>query len=439
MLARGTDAAQPDIAESAGTVVGTVPAVGRVVEAVLPPRMGTPFRWLVASTWTSALGDGIAVAAGPLLVASQTSDPLLVALAGLLQRLPWLLFGLHAGVLADRLDRRRVVIAVDVLRAGVLAVLVTALITGVVDVPVVLVTVFVLGTAEVFADTTSTTLLPMVVPRADLGIGNARLMAGHLTLNELAGPAVGAALFALGSAWPFAVQAVCLLLSALLVSRMVVPRLPAPEGPRHVGRDIAEGLRWTWGNPAVRTLTLAIVTFNVTWGAAWSVLVLYAGERLGLGPVGFGLLTTVAGLGGIVGTAGYDWLERHASLAWIMRVGLAIETLTHLGLALTTTPWVAMVIMFAFGAHAFVWGTTSRTVRMRAVPLELQGRVGSVYKLGVFGGIVAGQALGGVIARIWGVTGPFWFAFAGSAVILALIWRELAHIAHADEEAVRAG
>ncbi len=439
MLARGTDAAQPDIAQSAGTVVGTVPAVGRVVEAVLPPRMGTPFRWLVASTWTSALGDGIAVAAGPLLVASQTSDPLLVALAGLLQRLPWLLFGLHAGVLADRLDRRRVVIAVDVLRAGVLAVLVTALITGVVDVPVVLLTVFVLGTAEVFADTTSTTLLPMVVPRADLGIGNARLMAGHLTLNELAGPAVGAALFALGSAWPFAVQAVCLLLSALLVSRMVVPRLPAPEGPRHVGRDIAEGLRWTWGNPAVRTLTLAIVTFNVTWGAAWSVLVLYAGERLGLGPVGFGLLTTVAGLGGIVGTAGYDWLERHASLAWIMRVGLAIETLTHLGLALTTTPWVAMVIMFAFGAHAFVWGTTSRTVRMRAVPLELQGRVGSVYKLGVFGGIVAGQALGGVIARIWGVTGPFWFAFAGSAVILALIWRELAHIAHADEEAVRAG
>ncbi len=439
MLARGTDAAQPDIAESAGTVVGTVPAVGRVVEAVLPPRMGTPFRWLVASTWTSALGDGIAVAAGPLLVASQTSDPLLVALAGLLQRLPWLLFGLHAGVLADRLDRRRVVIAVDVLRAGVLAVLVTALITGVVDVPVVLVTVFVLGTAEVFADTTSTTLLPMVVPRADLGIGNARLMAGHLTLNELAGPAVGAALFALGSAWPFAVQAVCLLLSALLVSRMVVPRLPAPEGPRHVGRDIAEGLRWTWGNPAVRTLTLAIVTFNVTWGAAWSVLVLYASERLGLGPVGFGLLTTVAGLGGIVGTAGYDWLERHASLAWIMRVGLAIETLTHLGLALTTTPWVAMVIMFAFGAHAFVWGTTSRTVRMRAVPLELQGRVGSVYKLGVFGGIVAGQALGGVIARVWGVTGPFWFAFAGSAVILALIWRELAHIAHADEQAVRAG
>jgi MFS family permease len=410
--------------------------VGRIVDAVLPARMGTPFRWLVGSAWIGNLGDGIALAAGPLLVASQTSDPLLVALAGLLQRLPWLVFGLHAGVLADRVDRRRVVIAVDLLRATVLVVLVAALVTGAVDIPVVLVAMFLLGTAEVFVDTTSATLLPMVVARGDLGIGNARMMTARITMNELIGPSVGAALFALGMAWPFVVQAVCLLLGALLVSRMVVPPLPATEGPRHVVRDIAEGFRWTWGNPAVRTLTLAIVTFNVTWGAAWSVLVLYASDRLGLGPIGFGLLTTVGALGGIAGTAGYDWLERHASLAAIMRVGLVVETLTHLGLALTTTPWVAMVILFVFGVHAFVWGTTSRTVRMRAVPPQLQGRVGSLYSIGVFGGIVAGQALGGVIARIWGITGPFWFAFVGSAVILALIWRELAHIAHADEAAL---
>jgi predicted MFS family arabinose efflux permease len=73
---------------------------------------------------------------------------------------------------------------------------------------------------------------------------------------------------------------------------------------------------------------------------------------------------------------------------------------------------------------------------MRAVPAELQGRVGSLYSIGVFGGIVAGQAVGGVVAKLWGITGPFWFAFVGSAVILVLIWRQLAHIAHADEEAL---
>jgi MFS family permease len=410
--------------------------VSRVVEAVLPARMGTPFRWLVGSSWVGNLGDGIALAAGPLLVASQTSDPLLVALAGLLQRLPWLLFGLYAGVLADRIDRRLMVIVVDVLRAGVLVVLTAALVTGAVNVPVVLAAMFLLGTAEVFVDTTSHTLLPMVVDKADLGIGNARLMTAGITMNQLVGPAVGAALFAAGMAWPFVVQAVCLALGAVLIARMVVPPLVRPEGPSHVGRDIAEGFRWTWGNSAVRTLTVTIVAFNVTYGAAWSVLVLYATRTLDMGPVGFGLLTTVGAVGGIVGTAGYDWLERHVSLANIMRVGLIVETLTMLGLAVTTTPWVAMTILFVFGAHAFIWTTTQRTVRMRAVPTELQGRVGSLYSIGVFGGIVAGQALGGVIAKIWGITGPFWFAFVGSAVLLALLWRELAHIAHADEAAL---
>jgi predicted MFS family arabinose efflux permease len=412
--------------------------VARVVEAVLPARMGTSFRWLVGSAWAGNLGDGIGLAAGPLLVATQTSDPFLVAMAGLLQRLPWLLFGLHAGVLADRLDRKLLLIAVDLVRAGVLVVLTVALVTGTVDIGVVLVTMFLLGTAEVFVDTTGATLLPMVVAKADLGIGNARLMSAGLTMNQLIGPAMGAALFAAGLAWPFVVQAVCLGLGAVLVSRMRLP-VPAPATERrHFRREIAEGFRWTWGNRAVRTLTLAIVTFNVTYGAAWSVLVLYATERLDMGAIGFGLLTSVGALGGICGTAAYDWLERHASLASIMRVGLIFETVTHLELALTTTPWVAMVILFFFGAHAFIWGTTSRTVRMRAVPTELQGRVGSLYSIGVFGGILAGQALGGVIARIWGLTGPFWFAFVGSAVILALIWKELAHIAHADEEALAA-
>jgi MFS family permease len=410
--------------------------VGRVVEAVLPTRMGTSFRWLVGSSWTSNLGDGIGLAAGPLLIASQTSDPFVVAMGGLLQGLPWLLFGLYAGVLADRVDRRRLVVAVDLVRAGVLVVLTTTLVTGSVNVPVVLTTMFLLGTAEVFADTTTGTLLPMVVSKADLGIGNARISAGSLTMNNLVGPAVGAVLFAAGTAWPFLVQAVCIALGAVLVSRMAVPPLERPATRSHIGRDIAEGFRWTWGNSAVRTLTLTIVTFNVTYGAAWSVLVLYATERLDLGPIGFGLLTTVGALGGLAGTVSYDWLERHASLATLMRVGLVIETFTHLGLALTTTGWVAMAIMFVFGAHAFVWGTTSRTVRMRAVPMELQGRVGSLYAIGVYGGIVAGQALGGVIARIWGITGPFWFAFVGSAILLALIWRELAHIAHADEESL---
>jgi predicted MFS family arabinose efflux permease len=115
-----------------------------------------------------------------------------------------------------------------------------------------------------------------------------------------------------------------------------------------------------------------------------------------------------------------------------MRAGLIIETLTHLALAVTRSAWVASAIFFVFGAHAFIWGTTSMTVRQRAVPSQLQGRVASVNTICVYGGLVVGSAVGGLLATQYGVTAPFWFAFAGSAVFVVLLWRELTRIAHAD-------
>ena len=409
--------------------------MSRLVETLAPRRLGAGFRWLLAATWTSNLGDGVALAAGPLLVASQTRDPRLVALAVLLQQLPWLLFGLVAGVLADRLDRRVLVVTVDLLRVGVLAVLTAAITTDAVSVAVVLTALFLLGTAEVFADSAAAPLLPMLVARADLAVGNARLQAGTLTLNQLVGPPVGAALFAAGAAWPFAAQGVLVAAGALLVARVALPpHRPERAARRHVVHDVAEGLRWVRHSPPVRTLILTIFIFNITYGAAWSVLVLYASDRLGLDEVGYGLITTVIAVGGLAGTASYGWITRRVSLGDVMRVGLVVETLTHLALALTTTPAVAMAVFFVFGAHAFIWGTTSVTVRQRAVPGRLQGRVTSVNGLGVYGGMVAGAALGGLIASRWGVAGPFWFAFAGSAVFCVLIWGQLGHIAHADEQ-----
>ena len=406
--------------------------MARLVQAVLPARMGTSFRWLVGSTWISNLGDGMGLAAGPLLIASQTQDPLLVALAGLLQRLPWLLFGLYAGALADRVDRQRMVVTGDLLRATVLGLLTVTLVTGSVSTAVVLAAMPLLGTAKVFADTASGTLLPMVVAEEDLGIGNARLMTGFLTTGQLVGPAVGAALFAAGMAWPFLTQSICVALGALLVAQMRLPAIGRREDSR-IGLDVVEGFRFTWGNAAVRTLTLAIVTFNVTFGAASSVLVLYATQRLGLGAVGFGLLTTVTALGGLAGTAVYDWLERHASLANIMRVGLVIETFTHLVLALTTSAAVALATLVFFGIHAFIWGTTSTVVRQRAVPDEVLGRVGGVYRVAIMGGMVIGTPVGGLLARYFGITAPFWFGFVGSALLVAILWREFDNIAHAGD------
>ncbi len=407
-----------------------------LAEVVAPSRLGRSFRWLLASSWVTNLGDGITLAAGPLLVASQTRSPLAVAMAALLQRLPWLLFGVYAGVVADRLNRRAIVIVTGLVRAAILLFLTGSILTHHVNIAVVLIALFLFGVNETFGDTSATTLLPMLVAKPDLGVANARSMTGLVVWNQLAGPPIGAALFAAGMALPFASETVCVVAGLLLMTRV---RLPA-HGTRgrqraRVRDDIREGWQWLWAHAAVRTLAITIFTFNVTFGAAWSVLVLYARERLGMGAIGFGLITTAMAAGGLIGTVSYGWLERHVRLGVIMRGGLIIETLTHLALALTRQAWLALIVFVIFGAHAFIWGTTSTSVRQRAVPAQFQGRVGSVYLTGVVGGIVIGSALGGLVATVWGVAAPFWFAFAGSAVILIVIWRSLLQIAHGDEQA----
>ena len=404
-----------------------------MLDRIAPPRMGRSFRWLLSATWVSNIGDGIALAAGPLLVASQTDNAILVALGALLQRVPWLILGLYAGALADRIDRRRMIIIADGLRAAVLLCLSLMLVTGAVNIVAVLVAMLLLGVAEVFADTSSQTLLPMVVDRDALGIGNARLAGGFLVGNQIVGPPVGAFLFALGSAAPFVTQAVLVAFSVLLVAQIATPEGPVREvDDTHVVRDIVEGVQWVMRRDAIRTLALVIVSFNVTFGAAWAVLVLYALDHLNMSEVGFGLLTTAAAVGGLVTTVTYGRIERRFDLGDVMRVCLLLEVFMHLAFALTRSGYVAMVIMFVFGAYAFVWHAVSQTVRQRATPMELQGRVGSVYMVCVFGGIVLGQALGGWIAEGWGLTAPFWFAFVGSGMTLALVWRRLSAIAHAD-------
>lgn len=417
----------------------------RAIEAVAPVRLGSPFRRLLASSLITNTGDGIALAAGPLLVASQTRDPFLVSLAVLAQTVPVLLFGFAAGVVADRVDRRRIIVAVNLVRAVILGLLAVTIATGAVSIAVVLGALFALGTAETFADVGSASLLPRLVRREDLGIANARLSGSALLTNRLVAPPIGAFVFAVGMALPFATDAACFLLGAVLVGRLRYREAPVDAGPggsagsagsRTPGgwrSDMVEGIRWLAAHPPMRTLAITIIAFNVTFGAAWSVLVLYASERLAMDEVGFGLMTTASAIGGIVGTVSYGRLERRFSLADIMRVGLLIETFTHLTLALTTIPAVALGTFVVFGAHAFVWGTTATAVRQRAVPDALLGRVTGVYHVGVFGGIVAGTPIGGLLARELGITAPFWFGFVGSAILVVALWREFDHIVHAGD------
>jgi MFS family permease len=410
-----------------------VPAL--IIDTIAPPRLGTSFRWLLAATLINNAGDGVAIAAGPLLVASQTHDPFLVSLALLSEYLPTLLFAVVGGVAADRFDRRRMVVVANLVRALVLAGLVGIIVGGAVSIALVLIALFALGTAEIFADSASSTLVPNLVAREDLGIATARMQGAFLLLNQLVAPPIGAFMFAVGMALPFAANGAAFALGAVLITRIVGSVNAERAERRGFWSDTVEGVRWLLAHPPMRTLALTIFTFNVTFGAAWGVLVLYATQRLGMDAIGFGLLTTAVAVGGVIGTLSYGWLERHFSLGNIMRVGLTIETFTHLSLALTTSPIFALATMVVFGAHAFVWGTISTVVRQRAVPNALLGRVTGVYRVAIFGGIVIGTPLGGLLAKTFGITAPFWFGFVGSALLVTILWRQFEHIAHADATA----
>ena len=211
------------------------------IDTLAPARLGVGFRWLLASSWISNLGDGIAIAAGRCWSRRSPTTRSWSRWPRLVQWLPQLLFALFAGALSDRLDRRLIVVIVDVMRA---------IVAGGhghhdrdrarLDRASCWSPSSSVATAEVFADNASQTLLPMLVRRDDLVLANARIQAGFVTLNQLAGPPIGAALFAIGMALPFIGQAILVAAGALLVSRITLPphrRDPAARQPRSATRS----------------------------------------------------------------------------------------------------------------------------------------------------------------------------------------------------------
>lgn len=388
-------------------------------------RLGADFGKLWSASAISNLGDGITMAAGPLLIASITADPALVAGAVFVQQLPWLLFSLVSGAYVDRVDRRRLIVLVNVLRAVALGALVATVAAGVVSVPVVFAVFFLVGVGETLADTASAAVLPAIVEPDLLPSANARLMATFTIGNQFVAKPLGAWLFVITPALPFGADAVSFAVAAALLA--TIRPIPAPlREPRHSLRtEIATGVRWLWRNELLRTLAVSMGLANVVFGAAFAIFVLYVRERLGLAEVGYGLMLTTFAVGGLLGTLLAPRLKARFGAAVLLRAGLLVEVMTHLTLAATTTPLVAAAVLVAFGIHTMVWGVIVLTLRQRLVPGGLLGRVGSVFGLLDVGGAALGSLLGGLFARLLGITGPFWIAAAVMAAIAAAAWRPL--------------
>jgi MFS family permease len=386
--------------------------------------LGRNYQRLWVANAVSVTGDGVTVTAGPLLAASITHDPLLVAGALFAQLLPWLIFALLSGVLVDRLEPDRLMVIVDLLRAAVIGGLAASVLTGTAHLAALYGALFILGVGSTVSDTAALSLPPLLVGTDDLVRANAGLQGARLVGAELVGPPLGAYLFVLGAGVPFAFDAATFVVGAALIASIRRRgTASAVQEPTSVRREIAEGIRWLGAHTGLRMLAAAICVMNIMMGSTLAILVLYVRVRLGLGAAGYGLLLACSAAGGVIGTVLVNRFLARFDASLLLRAGLIVECATHVSLALARRPWVAALTLVVFGVHNGIWNVVTVTLRQKAVPEQLLGRVNSVYDTFAVGGFAVGSLAGGLLARGFGLTAPFWVAAAAVAVVAMLAWR----------------
>ncbi|CAN5472097.1 MFS transporter [soil metagenome] len=382
--------------------------------------LGGNYWKLWSASAVSNLSDGIFFIALPLLALRLTDSPALIAGVAIAGRLPWLFFVLIAGALADRLDRRRTMINVDLLRVLVLGGLAIGVPLDLVTIPMLYVTAFVLGIGETFFDTAAQSVMPSIVSREQLSRANGRLYAVELSMNQFIGPPIGGLLAATGIALAFAGSAAGYLLAALSLFFMRGSFRPQRTGPpKRLHSDIVEGLRYLWGHRLLRTLAAMVGVMNLGFTAAFAVFVLYAVAPgpLGLSELGFGILSTMFAVGSVAGSILTERAERllgRSRLLFACVAGSAVS----LAVPAVTSSVVAVGAAFVVGGAATVmWNVITVSLRQGIVPDELLGRVNAGYRLLAWGTMPIGAALGGLIGELVSLEA----VFAVSAGITALL------------------
>jgi len=390
-----------------------VNATGRSI--IFGSTLNREYTKLWTASTISNLGDGVTLVAGPLLAASLTRDPALVAGLAFAQRLPWLLFSLVSGALVDRFDRRRLMAMVDFFRTGTIGILGLAVLSGWASIPLMYGVFLFLGTAETLFANASLAILPSVVSKVHLEKANGRLFAAELVANDFAGRSLGGVLYAVAASIPFLLDAGTFAASAALILALRGRyRVPRPEGmlEKTLVGEISEGLVWLLRHRLLFALAIMLGVGNLTFSATSSILVLFAGEILDLGSVGYGLLMTAGGVGGVLGSL---FAERIGSLFGTGRtlfLAMLLQAPVFAAIALSGNPFVVGAMIALEGGVAFVWNVLTFALRQVLVPDELTGRVTSVYRLLGVGSGAFGALIGGLLAREAGLVAPYWFAAA---------------------------
>jgi MFS family permease len=360
------------------------------------------FRLVFGATTFTNLGDGVLAVAFPWFATLLTRDAVLIGMVAAARQLPWLLFALPAGVLADRFDRRVILLVADACRL-LLALAAVALAlyapSGDGAVYALAALCFLLGAAEVVRDNTAQSFLPNLVAPSQLEQANGLLWSTEQLAGQFAGPPLAGLLIGFAVFLPFGVEAAMLALALALVAAIRLPKL-ARGAPQGFGPALREGLRWLWRHQSLRRLALVLGAYNFIGSMFYAVLVLYAQDVLGLDAFGFGQLMAIQAVGGLAGSLlGPQILRRIGSTAGLLS-GLGSFTLCAAIMAASAQFWLiaALLLVEAFGN--MLWNITSVSYRQRVIPDALLGRVNAAFRFFGTGPSALGSLAGGAVVAL---------------------------------------
>lgn len=384
--------------------------------------LGAKFLRLWQASFASNLADGVWLSAGPLLAASLTRDPLLISGLVIAQRLPWLLFSLPSGAIVDRLDRKRIISIGNAIRGALILALGVSTYYGLLDIYGMYVFFFLLGTVEPFVDNASFALLPRVVSQEHLERANGRLFATTTVANDLVGPPTGSFIFTLFPPLAFLISGLAYGGGAALMGTLE-GEYRARRQPGAASRMLAEiweGFRWFWGSRMLRALAFLVTLQNLVFTAGYSLLVLYAQDRLGLSEIGYGLLISVGALGGLLGAVAADRAGKRFGTGRIIVLSILLTGLAFLVLGTTYNTPMAALMLAANSFSVTLSVTLILALRQSLIPDDLLGRVTSVYRFIVIGTAPLGSLAGGLLARQYGLGTPYWVG--GILILIATLF-----------------
>lgn len=378
------------------------------------------FTAMLAATAVSSAGDGVRLAAFPLLAITITSNPVAITGIATANRLPWLFVALFSGAIADRYDRRTLMIMVDIVRATAMAALAVSLLVGADHLVILYIVAAMLGIGETLFSSAAQALIPDIVPSTQLAKANGRLMTVQMVGSNFLGPMLGSWFFGLGKAVPFIIDALSFVVGSALLA--MVPKTGTPQskpsGKSLLG-EIGEGIRWVWGHPLMRSFLLVITVVNLTQSASQSLLVLLAIKELGMSTATFGLLLAASGVATFLGGMLSSHVGDRLGVPYVLWPSIALTCPLFLLVSWTDQPLVLGAVLAVNAFLGLLANVQMASLRQRLVPRDRIGRVSSVNMFLAFGFAIPAGALGaGFLAHY--TSTRFVYVICG-AIVLALV------------------